>query len=238
MSAMTITEATREAFVLLLSGNADLWQIIWVSLKTSLLGLALATVPAVVAGYLIATSRFRGRRVLIWLAQAALALPTVLIGLLLYLLLSRQGVLGPLQWLFSQSGVIAGQALIAIPVLIAFTLSSVQAADPRLAETAITLGANRWQVMLTVLHEVRFGVMAALIYGFGRVLSEVGCAMMVGGNIAGVTRTITTAIALETSKGEFAQGIALGIVLITLALVLNAALMLLQGDAKPAGYHR
>jgi tungstate transport system permease protein len=124
--------------------------------------------------------------------------------------------------------------VIALPVLIAFTLAAVQAADVRLAETAITLGASRWRVMLTVLHEVRFGVMAAVINGFGRVISEVGCAMMVGGNIAGETRTITTAIALETSKGEFAQGIALGIVLVSIALVINAGLMLLQGDAHAA----
>ena len=113
-------------------------------------------------------------------------------------------------------------------------MSAVQAADPRLAETAIVHGASGWRVMLTVLHEVRFGVMAAVINGFGRVISEVGCAMMVGGNIAGETRTITTAIALETSKGEFAQGIALGIVLIAFALLINAAMMLLQGDTRPA----
>jgi tungstate transport system permease protein len=235
---MSISAAVADAFALLFSGNPELWQIVWVSLKTSVLGLALATVPALLAGYLIASCRFRGRRLLIWLVQAALSLPTVLIGLLLYLLLSRQGAFGSLHWLFTQSGIILGQALIAMPVLIALTLSAVQAADPRLAETAITLGARRWQVMFTVLHEVRFGVMAALIYGFGRVLSEVGCAMMVGGNIAGETRTITTAIALETSKGEFAQGIALGVVLIALALLLNAALLLLQGDTRHAGAHR
>lgn len=235
---MSISAAVADAFTLLFSGNAELWQIVWVSLKTSLLGLALASVPAVLAGYLIASSQFRARRLLIWLVQAALSLPTVLIGLLLYLLLSRQGAFGSLHWLFSQSGIIFGQALIAMPVLIALTLSAVQAADPRLAETAITLGARPWQVMFTVLHEVRFGVMAALIYGFGRVISEVGCAMMVGGNIAGETRTITTAIALETSKGEFAQGIALGVVLIALALLLNAALLLLQGDARLAGSQR
>lgn len=231
---MNISEAIRQAFSMLAQGDAELWQIIWVSLKTSLISLALASVPAVIGGYLVASSAFRGRRIVIWLIQAALSLPTVLLGLLLYLLLSRQGALGPLHWLFEQSAIIAGQTLIALPVLIAFTLSAVQAADSRIAETAITLGASRLRVMLTVLFEVRFGVMAALIYGFGRVLSEVGCAMMVGGNIAGETRTITTAIALETSKGEFAQGIALGVVLITLALLLNAALMLLQGDARTA----
>ena len=232
---MALFDALRAACVLLVSGDPVLWGIIWISLKTSVLGLLIAAPPAVLAGYLMATHRFTGRRVLVWLAQAALSVPTVLIGLLLYLMLSRQGPAGGLHWLFSQSGVIAGQVLIALPVLIAFTLSSVQATDPRLAETAISLGASRWRVMMTVLHESRFGVMAAVINGFGRVISEVGCAMMVGGNIAGETRTITTAIALETSKGEFAQGIALGIVLIAIALLINAALMLVQGDLMRQG---
>lgn len=231
---MALLEAIHAAFALLLSGDAALWQIVWVSLKTSSVGLALAAPPAVVLGYLIASHRFRGRRLAIWLAQVSLSLPTVLIGLLLYLLLSRQGPLGGLQWLFSQPGIIAGQVLIAIPVLLAFTLAAVQAADPRIAETAIGLGASRWRTMATVLYEVRFGVMAAVISGFGRVISEVGCALMVGGNIAGQTRTITTAIALETSKGEFAQGIALGLVLVTVALAMNGALMLVQGDAHIA----
>ncbi len=226
--------ATRDAFTLLLSGDAQLWRIIWISLKTSMAALLLAAPLAVGLGYAIAAFHFPGRRLVIWLVQAALSLPTVLVGLLLYLMLSRQGLFGPLQLLFTQSGVVLGQVVIALPVLVAFTLAAVQAADPRFAETAIALGASRWRTMLTVLHEVRFGVMAAVISGFGRVISEVGCALMVGGNIAGETRTITTAIALETSKGEFAQGIALGIVLVALALLMNGALMVLQGDAHAA----
>ncbi len=225
--------AISNAFALLVSGDATLWGIVWVSLKTSILSLLLAAPPAVIVGYLIATRAFRGRRIVLWLAQAALSLPTVLIGLLLYLLLSRQGAFGSLHWLFSQPGMVAGQALIAFPVMLAFSLTAVQALDPRLAETAVTLGANGVRVMLTVLHEARFGVMAALINGFGRVISELGCALMVGGNIAGQTRTIPTAIALETSKGEFAQGIALGLILIMLALLINALLMLLQGGLRP-----
>jgi tungstate transport system permease protein len=229
---MSLLTATGEAFSLLFSGNAELWQIIWVSVKTTLAALLIASPIAVLIGYVIATRRFAGRRIVIWLSQATLSMPTVLIGLLLYLTLSRQGPLGSLQWLFSQTGIIAGQTFIALPVLVAFTLAAVQAADPRLAETAMTLGASRWRTMLTVLFEVRFGVMAAIINGFGRVISEVGCAMMVGGNIAGETRTITTAIALETSKGEFAQGIALGLVLVAVALLINAALMLMQGDIR------
>lgn len=232
---MALTASIREAFFLLLSGDAELWQIIWVSLKTSILSLVIATPIAVAAGYLMGSQRFFGRRVAIWLTQVSLSFPTVLIGLLLYLLLSRQGPLGGLHWLFTQSGIVLGQILIGLPVLTAFTLASVQAADPRLAETAVVLGASGPRVMFTVLHEVRFGVMAAIITGFGRVLAEVGCALMVGGNIAEQTRTITTAIALETSKGEFSQGIALGILLIALALVINAALMMLQGKANASG---
>jgi tungstate transport system permease protein len=234
---MSLFDAIRGAFGLFLSGDAALWRIIWISLKTSLIGLALATPLAVALGYAIAAHRFPGRRVAIWLAQAALSLPTVLIGLLLYLMLSRAGPLGGLHWLFSQTGVIAGQFVIALPVLVAFTLAAVQAADPRYAETAIAHGASAWRVMSTVLYEVRFGVMAAIISGFGRVISEVGCALMVGGNIAGETRTITTAIALETSKGDFSQGIALGMVLVAIALLMNGALMLLQGDAHMARGH-
>ena len=225
-------EATRAAFALLLSGDVALWGIVWVSVKTSVLALALASPPAVLLGYAIASYRFRGRRLAIWLVQATLSMPTVLAGLLLYLLLSRHGPLGDLRWLFTQPGVVLGQALIAMPVLVAFTLAAVQGADPRYAETAVALGASRWRTMLVVLREVRFGVVAALVSGFGRVISEVGCALMVGGNIAGETRTITTAIALETSKGEFAQGIALGMVLIVIALLMNGALLLLQGDAR------
>lgn len=235
---MSLIDATTDAFGLLFSGDPVLWKIVWISLKTSLIGLLIATPVAVLTGYLIATRNFVGRRIAIWISQATLSLPTVLVGLLLYLMLSRQGPMGSMQWLFTQSGIVLGQVLIVLPVLIAFTLSAVQAADPRLAETAVVHGASQWRVMLTVLHEVRFGVMAAVINGFGRVISEVGCAMMVGGNIAGETRTITTAIALETSKGEFAQGIALGIVLIAFALLINAAMMLLQGDTRPARISR
>ena len=232
---MDLSASIREAFSLLIMGDVALWQIIWVSLKTTVISLIVASPIAVLAGYLIAAHDFTGRRIVIWLVQASLSLPTVLIGLLLYLMLSRQGPMGGLHWLFTQSGIIAGQVLIGLPVLIAFTLAAVQATDRRLAETAVTLGASRWQVMMTVLHEVRFGVMAAIITGFGRILSEVGCAMMVGGNIAEETRTITTAIALETSKGEFSQGIALGLVLVAVALIINAALMLLQGKASASG---
>jgi tungstate transport system permease protein len=234
---MSLLDTTLRAFALLFTGDPGLWRIIWVSLSTSMAGLILATPPAILLGYLVGMNAFRGRRIVIWLAQAALSLPTVLVGLLLYLMLSNHGPLGSLQWLFSQRGIVLGQCVMALPVLLAFTLAAVQAIDPRFAETALALGARRSQVMARVLHEARFGVMAAVLSGFGRVISEVGCALMVGGNIEGQTRTITTAIALETSKGDFAQGIALGIVLVAIALLMNGALMLLQGDAHAARKH-
>ena len=229
---MNFLDALSHALALLWSGNTNLWSIIWISPKTAFIALLITTPIAILSAYTIATHRFFGRRMLIWLIQAALSFPTVLIGLILYLLLSRHGFFGAWHWLFTQTGIIVGQILIALPVLIAFTLAAIQAADPRLAETAISLGASRWQVMRTILLELRYGVIVAIVSGFGRVISEVGCAMMIGGNIAGETRTITTAIALETSKGNFSQGIALGFVLMCIALLVNAVLMLLQGEAN------
>jgi tungstate transport system permease protein len=220
---------TRQALGLLFTGDPDLWGIVFVSLKVSLTAMLLATPPAVLIGYWLATASFRGRRTLIVLNQGLLAAPTVVIGLMLYLLLSRQGIFGSLHWLFTRNAMVVGQTLIAMPVLVAFTLSAVQGADPRLRETTISLGATRIRTTWTTLMEVRFGVMAAVCSAFGRVVSEIGCSLMVGGNIAGLTRNIPTAIALQTSRGEFAEGIALGFILLTVALVVNFTLAFLQG---------
>jgi len=226
---MDILEATRQAFSLLFSGDTELWTIIWISLRVSLIALAVATPAAVVLGYVLAQKRFPGRRILVVLIQGLLSFPTVVVGLILYILLTRQGPLGSWQLLFTQEAMIMGQAVIAFPVLAAFALAAVQGADPRAHETAVSLGASPLRAALTTLLEVRFAVVAGVFNGFGRVISEVGCAMMVGGNIAGVTRNIPTAIALETSKGDFAQGIALGVVLMLFALGISIALGVLQG---------
>ena len=220
---------TAAAFGLLLTGDADLWRIIFTSLTCSLIALLLISPPAIALGFLIARITFPGRRALVVLVQALLSFPTVVVGLVIYMLLSRQGPFGFLKLLFTPEAIILGYIVIAFPVLVVFTLSAVQGADPRIYETARSLGASRLRAALTTLYEVRFGVMAAVFNGFGRVVSEVGCAIMVGGNIAGLTRNIPTAIALETSKGEFAQGIALGFVLIAVAIGINVALAWLQG---------
>jgi len=226
--------ATTEAFRLMFGGDPELWGIIALSVRVSLAALLIATPLAVAIGYWLAIARFRLRRVLIIALQSLLAFPTVVVGLILYMLLSRRGPLGAWQLLFTPDAMILGQILIALPVLASFALAAFQGADPRIQETATSLGATHWQAAWTLLREVRFGVLAGVCNGFGRVISEVGCALMVGGNIAGFTRTMTTAIALETSKGEFAQGIALGFVLMALALAINVAFALLQGRGASA----
>jgi tungstate transport system permease protein len=227
---VTLLDATQQAFLRLFSGDAELWTIVWISLKVSLLALAIATPFAVAVGFWVAAHRFAGRRTVIVMLQGLLSFPTVVVGLILYLLFSRSGPLGPWHLLFTQDAMIAGQAIIAFPVLAAFTLAAVNGADPRLRETAVSLGAGPLRSALTSLYEVRFAVIAGVLNGFGRVISEVGCSMMVGGNIAGVTRNIPTAIALETSKGDFAQGIALGAVLMAFALAVVVLLGIVQSD--------
>jgi tungstate transport system permease protein len=226
---MELLHSTLTALNLLWAGDAALWGTIFVSVKVCFLALVLISPPAIFLGFVLASTRFPGRRVLIVAVQTLLALPTVVIGLVLYMLLSRQGPFGEMHLLFTQQAMVIGEAVLAFPILAALTLAAVQGVDSRVAETARTLGAGRLRTAMTMLLEVRFAVMAAMVSGFGRVISEIGCAMMVGGNIAGVTRNITTAIALETSKGEFVQGIALGIVLVMIALGINFGLALLQG---------
>ncbi|MBE0621583.1 MAG: ABC transporter permease [Burkholderiales bacterium] len=227
---MGLLEPTREAFALLLQGDPELLQIIWLSLWLSLAAIALISPPSIALGLLLAKRRFPGQRAMVVLVQALLSFPTVVVGLVIYLLLSRRGPLGSFELLFSPSAIVIGYMVIAFPILVVFTVSAVQGADPRVYETARSLGASRIRAGLTILWEVRFGITAAVVNAFGRVVSEVGCAIMVGGNIAGLTRNMPTAIALETSKGDFAQGIALGMVLMALALGINILMALLQGE--------
>ena len=229
---MQIIDATAMAMRLLFSGDNALWEIVGVSLSVSAAALALAAPIALATAYLIAENNFFGRRALIAALHGLLSFPTVVVGLVLYMMLSRRGPLGAWELLFTPQAMALGQALIAFPVLAAFALSALQKNDPLLRETAKTFGAGRWRAALWAFREARFGLVAALLAGFGRVVSEVGCALMVGGNIAHYTRNITTAIALETGKGAFAEGIALGIVLVVLALAASALLAILQGSGK------
>lgn len=224
-----LTEASRHALLLLFSGDPALWAIIKISFSVSLKAVLLAAPVALILAFVLAHTRFPGRRALIVLFQTLLAIPAVVVGLTLYLLLSRNGPFGDLRLLFTQTAMVIGQMLLCFPILVAMGHSAIQAADRRAWETALTHGAGPARAMLTLMHEVRFGLIAVVIAALGRVISEVGCSMMVGGNILNVTRNITTAVALETSKGEYAQGIALGLVLLVLAMALYLVFSFLQG---------
>jgi tungstate transport system permease protein len=223
-----LTESLRAALALILTLDAEVVGAVWTSLYTSVAGILLAAAVGIPVGTLIGVGRFTGRRAVLTLLNTLMALPTVVVGLVIYGFLSRQGPLGPLGLLFTPVAMIIGQTVLAAPIVANYTVAAVAGADPRIMNTALTLGASRLRAAWQLLLEVRFGVMAAVVAGFGRVIAEVGVAMMLGGNIRGYTRTMTTAIALETSKGEFAFGLALGLVLMTVALVVNLFLNLLQ----------
>jgi len=228
----SLSDAGAQALHLLLTGDPALWAIIGISFSVSLRAILIAAPFALLSAFLLAYTRFPGRRLLIALFNTALSIPAVVVGLTLYMLLSRAGPLGDLRLLFTQDAMIIGQIVLSFPLLVAMGHAAFQATDRRAWETALTLGAHPWRALLTLIHETRFGLMAALLAGFGRIIAEVGSSMMVGGNILNHTRNIPTAIALETSKGSFAQGIALGLVLLLLALVLNLTLSSLQGRGE------
>ena len=223
---------TQQALHLLVTGDPELWSIVILSFSVSLKAIILTTPPAMLLAYLLVNGNFPGIRMILAVFNSLLSVPTVVIGLFLYVMLTRQGPFGDLRLLFSQTAMVIGQILLCFPILVALGYATINAADHRVRETAITLGAPWWFTILTVLYEVRFGLLAAVLTGFGRIISEVGISMMVGGNILGYTRNITTAIALETSKGEFSQGIALGIVLLVLAFVLTTFLTYVQGKQE------
>lgn len=221
-------ESLLQAVDLIMAFDREVQGIVWTSLYTSCIAIALSALLGIPAGVLLGLSRFRGRRLLVTLLNTLMALPTVVVGLVLFGLFSRQGPLGSLGLLFTPMAMIAGQMVLATPIVANYVLSAVSGSDSRIINTALTLGATRLQASVQLVKEIRFGVMAAVIAGFGRVIAEVGVAMMLGGNIRGTTRTMTTAIALETSKGEFAFGLALGLVLLSVALLVNLFLNLLQ----------
>ncbi|MCK5831817.1 MAG: ABC transporter permease [Methylococcales bacterium] len=212
--------------------DPTVWRVVWVSLEISIVAVMISSTLVIPLGTLIALNNFPGKQFLQQLLNTLMAVPTVVIGLLLYGLLSRQGVLGNLGLLYTQWAIIAGECLLISPIILNLTVVAIHSSDKRLVPTLLSLGANRWQLMLIVLSETRFAVMTALVTGFGRAIGEMGIAMMLGGNIENHTRTMTTAIALETSKGEFEFGLALGLLLLSIAFLVNMGLQQLQRDTE------
>ena len=216
------------AFHLLLSGNAETISAIWVTLRVSSLSILASLFLGIPLGFLLGYRSFPGKKGIRLIVDTLLSFPTVVIGLLVYAFVSRQGPLGEFGLLFTLPGIAIGQTILGLPIIIALTATALEGMDERLHPTLLTLGANRGQVMLTTLWEARFAILAAAITAYGRIVSEVGISMMVGGNIKWHTRTITTAIALETNKGRFGLGIALGMVLLGIALSVNIILAFLR----------
>jgi tungstate transport system permease protein len=214
--------------------NADLLEIILLTLQVSGAALLLSTVTGIPVGALMGLKRFIGRRAVIALLYTGMGFPPVVIGLFVYLLLSRAGPLGSLNWtvvpqLFTPQAMILAQTIIAFPLVAGFTMAAVLGVDPALRQQVLALGATGRQAALTVLWEARIGVVVAVIAGLGGIISEVGAVMLVGGNIEGRTRVMTTAIVLETRKGNFALALALGGVLLAITFLINLAMLHLQG---------
>ncbi len=230
-------DAGREALRLLFGGSAYLWGIVALSLRVAVLGLALGTLVGMPLGVATALGRFRGRRLLTAIIHTGFALPPVVVGLIVYMLLSRSGPLGGLGLLFTPGAMILAQAMLSAPYVAGITLAAVRAVPPDVRLQARALGASRLRALATHLREARFGLVSAIVAGFGAVLSEVGAVMMVGGNIEGETRVMTTAIVLETRKGNLGAALALGIVLLLLAFVVNVLLVQAQ-EARGAGVGR
>ncbi len=218
----------------MIGGDNQLAEIVLLSLRVSGIALAISTVIGIPTGAVLGLTRFRGRRLAVALVYTGMAFPPVVVGLFVYLLLSRSGVLGGLDmpWiprLFTPEAMILAQVIIAYPLVAGFTMAAVQAVDPALRMQVQALGASRWQTTWAILEEARVGVIAAVVAGFGGIISEVGAVMLVGGNIAGQTRVLTTAIVLETNKGNFGLALALGMILLSIAFTANFIILRLQG---------
>ena len=224
-----LVDALTRALGLIFGGDGQVYAAVFISLQVAGTATVICTVLGVPLGFAVAVGRFRGRQLVITLLNTLMALPTVVVGLSVYAFITRRSLLGPLDLLFTKKAMILGEVILALPIVVALTSSALAAMDRAVKETAITLGAGRLHMSATMVWEGRFALMAAIAAAFGRLIGEVGVSMILGGNIAASTRNITTAIALETSKGEFSLAMALGLVLMSVALGVNFLLRHLQG---------
>jgi tungstate transport system permease protein len=212
--------------------SPELLGIVALTLRVTGAALLIATLVGVPIGALLGLVRFRGERLITLVLYTGMGLPPVVVGLFVYLLLSRSGPLGALGWLFTPAAMVVAQAIIAFPLVGGLTMSAVAGVDRSVRQQVAALGASRWQSAWTVLLEARVGVTAAIVAAFGAAISEVGAVMLVGGNIEGQTRVLTTAIVLFTRQGDFAMAMALGVTLIAVAFAANVLLLRLQGRLR------
>ena len=222
------TDGFNEAIELLASGNDSVYSAIYTTVTVSSWSLFISLLIGLPLGFALGYYNFPGKPVVRTIVDTFLALPTVVIGLIAYTMLSRVGPFGEYDLLFTQQAIIIGQIVLGLPIIIALTATQVESVDKRLYISLKGLGAKPIQILNATLIEARFGIMTAAVTAYGRIITEIGISMMVGGNIKYHTRTVTTAIALETGKGEFVTGIALGLVLFAVALMVNISLSILK----------
>jgi len=223
------------ALLLVAALDPEVVSIVAVSLKVSSISTVIASLMGIPLGFIIAYESFPAKRLVVTFLNTLLALPTVVIGLFVYAFISRRGIFGPLDLLYTQKAMIIGQTILILPIVATFTIAAISRIDERYRKTALTLGANRWQTALVIFREARFGIVAAVIAAFGRVIAEVGVSMMLGGNAKGFTRTMTTAMALEYDKGQFSLAVALGIILLGLSFTINLLFHFFQGRTRIDG---
>ncbi|HEU5315552.1 MAG TPA: ABC transporter permease [Chloroflexota bacterium] len=228
-----LLDALRQAVALLLSGDREVLRVAALSLQVSLTATLLSLVVGVPVGTWLALSRFRGRGLLLGLVNTGMGMPPVVVGLLVTVLLWRSGPLGSLRLLYTPTAIAVAQWVLATPIAAGLTAAAVQQLNPLLRVQIASLGATRWQQLWLLLREARLPLLAAAMAAFGAAISEVGAAMMVGGNIAGQTRVLTTATVLETSRGNFSLALALGVLLLALMYAVNLTLTWVQQRGRP-----
>jgi tungstate transport system permease protein len=229
-----LVDGFAEAARLLFGFDSAVYAAAWRSLWISVTAVTIAALVGMPAGVFLARRRFPGQRLVVVAARTGMAVPTVFIGVVCFAMLSRRGPLGDLDLLFTSWGIVIGEILLALPIVITLTHGAVSALDPRVGETASILGAGTWQRFCTYLSEARIGVLLAVLTAFARCVTELGIAMMVGGNIRFRTRTLSTATALETGRGEFARGLAMGLVLVLVAVVVTSILVWMSREEEKA----
>lgn len=227
-----IIEGIIQAFQLLIQGDPEVLRIALLSLGVSVSATLISLVIGVTMGTVIGLTRFPGRRFLVSLINTGMGAPPVVVGLIVTIMLWRNGPLGLLHLLYTPSAMIIAQCVISLPIITGFTMATIQQIDPKLRLQILALGASRSQLLWLLLKETRLPLLAAVMAGFGAIISEVGASMMVGGNITGQTRVLTTAVVMETSKGDFALAIALSIILMVLIYLVNLALTTIQQRSK------
>jgi tungstate transport system permease protein len=221
-----------QAFQLLIHGDRETFRVAALSLRISLTATVISLIIGISAGTAIGLSKFTGRRFVISLVNTGMGLPPVVVGLVVMIFLWRSGPLGDLRLIFTPTAMIIAQIIISLPIITGFTMASIQQLDPKLRLQILALGASRFQMLWLILKETRLPLLAAVMAGFGGIISEVGASQMVGGNITDQTRVLTTAIVMEAGKGDFGLAIALSVILMIIIYLINLVLTIIQQRGK------